>query len=86
MNGIVREKFPVLLRELGGKCFVVRDNQGRFADFFYHIGGGESLAGTGYTQKRLIPQTRSYPVDELLNGFRLYARRLECAINLKNSH
>jgi hypothetical protein len=47
VDRVFGKKFPVLLRQLGRKRFVVRNNQGRLPDLLNDVGNGKRLTRTG---------------------------------------
>ena len=51
--GIFRKKFMEFLIKLSSQCFIVRDDQSGFVEFFYDFGHGEGLAAAGHPQKYL---------------------------------
>ncbi len=73
MNGVVREKVSVLLRQLRRQSFVVRDHQGRLLNGIDDIGHGEGLAGSGHAQKRLVGGARLQAFKQFLYSLRLIA-------------
>ena len=86
MHRIVREEFPVLLGELCSQSFVVRDDERWLPDVGDNIRYGESLPGTGHTQKGLVSQALFDTVRELSNSLRLVSGRLEFLVDFKDAH
>ena len=74
MDGVIRKKRLVLLRELRRERLVVRDNQRRLIVRPYDIRHGERLAGTGHTQKRLPGDAFLQTGNQTLDGLGLIPR------------
>ena len=75
MHGIVREKFAVFLRKLGGQSFVVGNDERRLANLSDDIGRRKGLAGASHAKKRLVLHASTHPPHESLNSLRLIPRR-----------
>ena len=75
LYSIFREVGLHLAVELGGKGLIMRQDQGGLIQRLYHIGHGESLAGTGHAKQglTLIPLPES--LYQSLDCLRLIARR-----------
>ena len=86
MHGVLGEELPVLLGELGRQGLVVRDNQGRLADFVDDVGYGKGLARASHAKQGLMSQPLLNPIDQLDNRLGLVSGRLERPVNLENSH
>ena len=69
--------------QLGGKRFVVRQNQSRTIDSFDYVCHREGLAGTSDAQKGLVVGSVLKPVAQFLNGLRLVACRFVCRFNFE---
>ncbi len=76
MHGCIRKKFTVLLRELGRKCFVVRDDERWLAVFGDNICHREGFSGAGHAKEGLLTQTLFKPFREAFYRKRLISRRL----------
>ena len=59
-HGIVREELPHFAVQLRGQCLVRRQDQRRTLDFLDQVGNGKGLAGTRYTEQRLLCDTARY--------------------------
>ena len=57
--------------KLRGQCFVVRNDQRRFADVFDDVRDGERLARPRHTEQRLMLGARQNPLGQLRDGLRL---------------
>ena len=73
LDGVAGEKAFELGVELGGECFVVRDDERRFADVFDDIRDGEGLARTGHAEQRLMFGARQNSLGQFRDGLRLIA-------------
>jgi len=83
LDGIVREESLELAIELGGQRLVRRQHERRTLHLGDDIGDAEGLARTGHPQQRLVRQTGFQALDQLTDGLRLVAGRLEAGDKLK---
>ena len=68
LHGIVREEAPELAVELGRQGLVGRQDQGRTLGRLDHLGHGEGLARSRYTQEDLVALLRRKAGDKLGDG------------------
>ena len=84
MDGVVRKKFAVFLRQLGGQSFVVGDDQSRFLDLRNDIGHGKGLAASGHTEKGLFSKSFLDSLHKRGNGGWLVTRRFVLTFQFKS--
>ena len=77
LDRVFREEFLELGIELRGQRLVRRQDQGRALRLLDHLGHGEGLAGAGDAEQHLGAVVVVDALDEVLDGGRLVAGRLE---------
>ena len=73
LHRIFRKKFPKLAVKLSGQCFVGCKHNGGAAQAGNHVGHGEGLARTCYTQKSLKHLAVQYPIHQQIDRLGLIA-------------
>ena len=77
MDGILREEFAILLRELGCERLVVCEDERRLIIFSDDVRHGKGLPAARHAEERLVLQTSLKSVTQFLNSLRLVACGLE---------
>ena len=85
-NGVVREKFPQLIAELGRQRFVVGQHQGGPAGAGDHIGNREGFSGAGGPEKGLVALPRLQASHHLGDGGGLIPLGFVGGVELEGDH
>ncbi len=85
-DGVVWKELLELGIQLRGQRLVVRHDQRRPVDGLDHRGHDVSLAGAGCAKQRLVLIAGAQPFDQLADGLRLVAGRLEIGNELEVGH
>ena len=73
MHRILRKELLEFFIQLGGQCFIVRNDQRRPLILLDHLSHGESLTGTGHAQEYLVLFALLKSFGQLFNCLRLVA-------------
>ena len=82
LDRVVREEVLELAIELRGQRLVRREDQGRALRLLDHLGHGEGLARAGDAEQHLGALGRVDALDEIADGGRLVAGRLEVGLTM----
>jgi hypothetical protein len=85
VDRVVGEELLELAVELGGQGLVVGDDERGTAELGDDVGDREGLARPGDAEQRLPPVSAAHALDELADGVRLIAGRLELGVQLEET-
>ena len=86
LHGVVGEKLPELLAQLGRQRLIVGQHQRGALHLFDDLGHGVGLAGTGDAQQHLLPQAVFDALGQLFDGLGLVTGGLIFAFYLERGH
>ena len=86
LHGVVGEKLPELLAQLGRQGLIVGQHQCGALHLFDDLGHGVGLAGAGNAQQHLLPQAVFNALGQLFDGLGLVTGGLIFTFYLERGH